>query len=126
MIAGFKTQPAVEKTIPEQMVTQPYAHIDFIGVVKIIGSLFICMLMGTILGTCYKYYLKEKLVSVILLMISIIIYITVQQVMTAKGNQPGQVYDMFVMTIPLCIFLPLTFVGCVGGYIATNKVNVMI
>jgi ABC-type Na+ efflux pump permease subunit len=93
-------------------------------------SMLVCMSVGAIMGTCYKYYLKEKLISVIMLVIALGAMLTTQVVMGTMGSDyeitDQKIFDVMTIYIVFCGFLPIGILGAIGGYIFTNKANVMV
>jgi hypothetical protein len=87
-------------------------------------AVFFCMLVGSVVGTCYKYYFKEKLTSVMMLVLSIALYIIVGNVV--GQTDPSKLFDFETLLIPLGVLFPVSIGGTIFGFVLTNKANVKV
>jgi hypothetical protein len=96
-------------------------------------TLFACIdfvvyaFFGAICGTCFRYYVKNRIASIIAMLLVIISNTlgTVFPVTLLPANYLLE-EQLFYIYIPLCIFLPLSCISLVTSLILTNRSDIRI
>jgi uncharacterized membrane protein YbjE (DUF340 family) len=87
------------------------------------------MILGSLIGTCFKFYMRDKITSIILLLIFLILYMGLSIVFPQKYTERDSfavLYNIQTLWIPFTVCLPMMILGTAAGIFYIGKVDIKI